>query len=84
MYACSRSCCSLIQGMYGTSSPITVFFWQISSSRQTGQLGAGPLLIDADAVALPELTIAVALDMRGNGVGGALLDELVVRCTGKY
>jgi ribosomal protein S18 acetylase RimI-like enzyme len=43
-----------------------------------------PLLVDADAVSLPELTIAVRPGMRGNGVGGALLDELIVRCTGRY
>jgi ribosomal protein S18 acetylase RimI-like enzyme len=43
-----------------------------------------PLLVDADAVSLPELTIAVAPEVRGNGVGGALLDELIVHCTGKY
>jgi GNAT superfamily N-acetyltransferase len=43
-----------------------------------------PLLIDSCAVALPELTIAVSPEMRGYGVGGALLDELVARCSGKY
>src|ERR1044072_8716463 len=43
-----------------------------------------PLLVPADAVSLPELTIAVAPGMRGNGVGGALLDELIGRCTGRY
>jgi ribosomal protein S18 acetylase RimI-like enzyme len=43
-----------------------------------------PLLVDADAGSLPELTVAVAPEVRGNGVGGALLDELIVRCTGKY
>jgi ribosomal protein S18 acetylase RimI-like enzyme len=43
-----------------------------------------PLLVDTDGVSLPELTIAVAPEMRGMGVGGALLDELIVRCTGRY
>jgi ribosomal protein S18 acetylase RimI-like enzyme len=43
-----------------------------------------PLLVEADGVSLPEVTIAVAPAMRGKGIGGALLDELVVRCTGKY
>jgi GNAT superfamily N-acetyltransferase len=43
-----------------------------------------PLVVDADAVSLPELIIAVAPEVRGNGVGGALLDELIVHCTGKY
>ena len=43
-----------------------------------------PLLVDSYAVALPELTIAVSPEMRGSGVGGALLDELVASCTGKY
>ena len=43
-----------------------------------------PLLVDTYAVALPELTIAVSPEMRGNGVGGALLDDLVARCAGRY
>lgn len=43
-----------------------------------------PLLVDTDGVFLPEVTIAVAPDMRGNGVAGALLDELIVRHTGTY
>ncbi len=43
-----------------------------------------PLLVDADGLALPEVTIAVAPEMRGNGVGGVLLDELVVRCAAMY
>jgi len=39
-----------------------------------------PLLV----AAIPELTIAVAPEFRGEGVGGMLLDELVIRCTGRY
>jgi ribosomal protein S18 acetylase RimI-like enzyme len=43
-----------------------------------------PLLVDADAVSVPELCIAVTPEMRGYGIGGALLDELVIRSIGKY
>lgn len=43
-----------------------------------------PLMVDTDGLSLPELTIAVAPEMRGNGVGGALLDELAVRCATTY
>ena len=43
-----------------------------------------PLLVGTDGVSLPEVSIAVAPEMRGNGVGDALLDELVVRCIGTY
>jgi GNAT superfamily N-acetyltransferase len=43
-----------------------------------------PLIVDADGDYLPEITIAVAPEMRGKGVGGALLDELIARCTGRY
>jgi GNAT superfamily N-acetyltransferase len=43
-----------------------------------------PLIVDTDGEYLPEITIAVAPEMRVKGVGGALLDELIVRCTGKY
>lgn len=42
------------------------------------------LLADIDGTSLPEVTIAVAPEVRGKGVGGALLDELIVRCTGTY
>jgi ribosomal protein S18 acetylase RimI-like enzyme len=43
-----------------------------------------PLLLDADAVALPEIAIAVAPERRGSGLGGSLLDDLLVRCTDTY
>jgi ribosomal protein S18 acetylase RimI-like enzyme len=42
-----------------------------------------PLLVGA-AAAIPELAIAVAPEFRGAGIGGMLLDELAVRCTGRY
>jgi GNAT superfamily N-acetyltransferase len=37
-----------------------------------------------DAVALPEIAIAVTPERRGSGIGGSLLDELFVRCTDRY
>lgn len=43
-----------------------------------------PLMLDANGLSWPELCIAVAPDNRGNGVGGALLDELILRCTGTF
>ena len=43
-----------------------------------------PLLFDADGVPLPEIAIAVVREMRGQGIGAALLDELIEHCTGKY
>jgi GNAT superfamily N-acetyltransferase len=43
-----------------------------------------PLLLDADAVALPEIAIAVTPERRGSGIGGSLLDELFVRCTDRH
>ena len=43
-----------------------------------------PLMLDTDGLSFPELTIAVAPEMRGTGVGGALLDELVSRCAATY
>jgi GNAT superfamily N-acetyltransferase len=42
-----------------------------------------PLVVGADGVPLPEITIAVVPEKRGQGIGGALLDELIARCTGK-
>jgi len=36
------------------------------------------------AVGLPEVTIGVVPEMRGKGVGGALLDELIVRAAGEH
>jgi GNAT superfamily N-acetyltransferase len=41
-----------------------------------------PLRVDAAGVSLPELCIGVAPGRRGRGVGGALLDELFLQCTG--
>jgi GNAT superfamily N-acetyltransferase len=43
-----------------------------------------PLLVDTYGVSLLEITIAVVPEMRGKGVGAALLDELIVRCSGTY
>lgn len=43
-----------------------------------------PLMVDTDGLALPEITIAVTPEMCGNGVGGALLDEIVVRCAATH
>jgi len=37
-----------------------------------------------NGVPLPEITIAVVPEVRGRGIGGALLNELIERCTGKY
>jgi GNAT superfamily N-acetyltransferase len=39
-----------------------------------------PLSSDAS----PEIAIAVTPGMRGQGIGGGLLDELVARCVGTY
>lgn len=41
-----------------------------------------PLRID-DAIH-PELAMAVRPEVRGNGVGGALLDDLALRCAGRF
>jgi ribosomal protein S18 acetylase RimI-like enzyme len=43
-----------------------------------------PLRVDAAGVSLPELCIGVAPGRRGRGVGGALLDELFLRCTDTF
>jgi GNAT superfamily N-acetyltransferase len=43
-----------------------------------------PLMVGSDGVPLPEVAMAVRPDVRGCGVGGALLDELLVRCRGEY
>jgi GNAT superfamily N-acetyltransferase len=43
-----------------------------------------PLLVGVDGLSLPEITIAVPPPIRGKGVGGSLLDELIARCAGKY
>lgn len=41
-----------------------------------------PLRVGSAGVPLPELCIAVVPDMRGSGVGSALLDALFVQCAG--
>jgi GNAT superfamily N-acetyltransferase len=43
-----------------------------------------PLLLGTNGVALPEIAIAVNPEMRGQGIGGALLDELATRCIGTF
>lgn len=47
-------------------------------------LGDPPLVVAANGVAVPELCIAVAAEMRGRGAGGALLDELAQRCAPEH
>jgi len=42
------------------------------------------LVLDDDGAALPEIAIAVVPAMRGRGVGSALVDELIARCTGSH
>jgi GNAT superfamily N-acetyltransferase len=42
------------------------------------------LLVDPSGAAVPEIAIAVAPAVRGAGIGGALLDELVLRCRGRH
>jgi ribosomal protein S18 acetylase RimI-like enzyme len=42
------------------------------------------LMVGSDGVSLPEVGIAVSPEVRGNGVGGTMLDELFLRCTAKY
>lgn len=43
-----------------------------------------PLLLDTEGASLPEVAMAVAAEMRGRGIGSALLDELITRCTGEH
>ena len=43
-----------------------------------------PLLTRDDGHAVPEIAIAVMPDRRGHGVGAALLDALIDRCTGLH
>jgi GNAT superfamily N-acetyltransferase len=42
-----------------------------------------PLVIGADSRVVPEIAIAVAPPVRGAGIGGALLDEMFRRATGR-
>ena len=39
-----------------------------------------PLMTGADGEAIPEVAVAVSSEMRGQGIGGGKLDELVTRC----
>jgi GNAT superfamily N-acetyltransferase len=43
-----------------------------------------PLLVDINGLVVPEVAMAVMSEMRGEGVGSALLDELVARSIGRY
>lgn len=73
-------------GPYPTQTPKT-----FRASCHAASIGAAwtfdhdpPLMVDSGGVSLPEVTIAVRPEVRGNGLGGALLDDLVARCEGKY
>jgi GNAT superfamily N-acetyltransferase len=73
------------QSLLPTSSDIVV----VAADPTSARLGAGwtffhhPPLVITDGQ-LPELAIAVVPEMRGQGIGEALIDELVSRCTGTY
>lgn len=43
-----------------------------------------PLVTHKDGSAIPETAIAVVPARRGRGIGAALLDALIARCTGIY
>ena len=42
------------------------------------------LIVDGHGAASPELVIAVAPERRGQGIGSALLDELISQCSATY
>jgi GNAT superfamily N-acetyltransferase len=42
------------------------------------------LVLDEHGAALPEIAMAVLPALRGRGVGGALIDELIARCVGPH
>jgi ribosomal protein S18 acetylase RimI-like enzyme len=76
-----------VQDLLPSSSDITI----VATDTTGISIGAvwtfhhyPPLLLSSDGDALPEITIAVTPGLRGNGVGSALLDELIARSMGRY
>ena len=43
-----------------------------------------PLMVDTDGIARPEIVMAVIPEKRGQGIGGALLDDLINRSIGMH
>lgn len=63
----------------------------IAADEEGASIGAAwtfhhdpPLMVGSDGVSSPEVAIAVRPEIRGNGVGSALLDDLFARCESKY